>query len=99
MPHARRHGHDHEHGEGGHEHHHHHHGNPDELDVVIMPVKSLDERDLTTARDAAALVFSDWESRTKEGDTPEQGLTGVALDGAIGERHCHDQRTESWCAA
>jgi G3E family GTPase len=33
---------DHEHGEEGHEHHHHH-GNPDELDVVVMPVKSLDE--------------------------------------------------------
>src|SRR6185369_16796596 len=34
------HGHGHEHGNGDHDHHHHH-GNPDELDVVVMPVKSL----------------------------------------------------------
>ena len=65
--------HDHEHGD--HEHEHHHHGNPNELDVVIMPLKSLDEKDLVTARDAAVLVFSDWESRTKEGDTIAPGGT------------------------
>jgi G3E family GTPase len=68
------HEHDHEHVDGGHEHHHHH-GNPNELDVVILPVKSLAETDLAAARDAAALVFSDWESRTKDGDTIAPGGT------------------------
>ena len=65
--------HDHEH--EAHEHHHHHHGNPNELDVVVMPVKSLDEKDLTAAINAAVHVFSDWESRTKEGDTLAPGAT------------------------
>ncbi len=66
-------GHDHGHDHEGHEHHHH--GNPNELDVVVMPVKSLDEKDLTAARDAAVLVFSDWESRLKNGDTVLPGAT------------------------
>ena len=66
-------GHDHAHGDD--EHAHHHHGNPNELDVVVMPLKSLDEADLATARDAAVLVFSDWESRTKDGDTIAPGAT------------------------
>jgi G3E family GTPase len=65
-------GHDHEHGEG---HDHHHHGNPNELDIVVMPVKSLSDADIATARDAAVLVFSDWESRLKEGDTVVPGAT------------------------
>ena len=69
------HDHDHAHGEEGHEHHHHHHGNPNELDVVVMPVKSLAEADLTAAREAAVHVFSDWESKTKEGDTIAPGAT------------------------
>ena len=68
--------HDHEHAHGEHEHeHHHHHGNPDELDIVVMPVKSLDEKDLTTARDAAVLTFSDWENKVKDGDTFTPGGT------------------------
>ena len=65
----------HDHGHGDEDHAHHHHGNPNELDVVVMPVKSLDDNDLTTARDAAMLVFSDWESRTKDGDTISPGAT------------------------
>ncbi len=68
------HEHDHEHGHDG-EHHHHHHGNPNELDVVVMPVKSLAEKDLDAAREAGVLTFSDWESRTKEGDTITPGAT------------------------
>ena len=40
-----------------------------------MPVKSLDEKDIVTARDAAVLVFSDWESRVKDGDTIAPGGT------------------------
>jgi G3E family GTPase len=64
------HGHDH-----GHDHAHHHHGNPNELDVVILPVKSLDEAELAKARDAAVHVFADWESRTKHGDTITPGAT------------------------
>jgi G3E family GTPase len=63
------------HEQGDHEHHHHHHGNENELDVVVMPVKSLGESDLAAARDAAVLVFSDWESRLKEGDTLLPGAT------------------------
>ncbi|MFT3784251.1 MAG: GTP-binding protein [Nibricoccus sp.] len=66
--------HDHEHGEG-HEHHHHHHGNPDELDVVVMPLKSLDEKDIATARDAAVVTFSDWENKVKDGETLAPGGT------------------------
>lgn len=67
------HGHDHEH--EGHEHHHHHHGNENELDVVVMPLKSLSEADIATARDAAVQVFSDWETRRKDGDTMLAGAT------------------------
>jgi G3E family GTPase len=59
----------------GHDHSHHHHGNPDELDVVIMPVKSLDEKDLTVCRNAAVLSFSDWENRVAEGETVAPGAT------------------------
>ena len=44
------------------EHHHHHHGNPNELDVVVMPVKSLEETDINAAREAAVRTFSDWET-------------------------------------
>jgi G3E family GTPase len=79
------HEHGHEHAEG--EHHHHHHGNPNELDVVIMPAKSLDEKDLAPARDAAAVVFSDWEARTKEGDTLVPGATLYRL--LLNDGHGH----------
>jgi len=68
--HDHEHGHDHE----GHEHHHHH-GNPDELDVVVMPLKSLDEKDIATARDAAVVTFSDWENKVKDGETFQTGGT------------------------
>jgi G3E family GTPase len=68
--------HDHEHEDHDeHEHHHHHHGNPDELDVVVMPLKSLDEKDIATARDAAVVTFSDWENKVKDGDTFVPGGT------------------------
>lgn len=76
--HDHEHGHDHGDGDGDHDHaegHHHHHGNPDELDVAILPVKSLDEPELTRARDAAVGVFADWESRTKDGETITPGTT------------------------
>ena len=73
---------DHDHGKCDHEHHHH--GNENELDVVVMPVKLPVNGDLTTpeaqaaiaiARDAAVLVFADWEARLKEGDTLVPGAT------------------------
>ncbi|HEY0947565.1 MAG TPA: GTP-binding protein, partial [Opitutaceae bacterium] len=67
------HAHDHDHGDG--HHHHHHKGNENELDVVIMPVKSLDEKDLNVARDAAVLTFADWENRVKPGETVTPGGT------------------------
>ena len=66
-------GHDHDHGEDG--HHHHHHGNPNELDVVILPVKSLDEADLAAARESAVRVFADWETRLRDGDPVLPGAT------------------------
>jgi hypothetical protein len=66
------HAHDHE-GEAG--HHHHHHGNENELDVVIMPAKSLQPADIATARDAAAVMFSDWETRVKAGEPVIPGAT------------------------
>jgi G3E family GTPase len=72
------HDHDHDHHDhaGDHAHHHHHpHGNENELDVVVLPVKSLDERDLATARDAALLTFSDWENRVTQGDAIVPGGT------------------------
>ena len=58
------HDHGHDHGAEGHDHDHHHHGDENELDVVILPVKSLDEAELARARDRAVAVFSDWEGRT-----------------------------------
>ncbi len=73
--------HDHDDGHEGHDHgheghdHHHHHGNPNELDVVIMPVKSLEERDRTISLNAAVLSFADWESRVKDGETVAPGAT------------------------
>ncbi len=78
------HGPDHDHGHGDDDHHHHHHGNPNELDVVIMPLNVPPGGDfasgeakaaLDAAVAAAVLVFSDWESRTKEGETVAPGAT------------------------
>jgi len=66
--HADHHGHDH-----GHEHDHecgpdcgHNHN---ELDVVVMPLKSLDEKDLAASINAAVLVYSDWEKIVQPGET------------------------------
>jgi G3E family GTPase len=86
--HGHDHGHDHDHGDGDHDHHHHHHhGNPNELDIVVMPVKSLADTDLAAAREAAVLVFADWESRLKDGDTVFPGGTLHRL--LLTEGHAH----------
>ena len=66
------HDHGHDHGEDG---HHHHHGNPNELDVVILPVKSVDEPALAAAREVAVRAFADWETRLKAGDAVIPGTT------------------------
>ncbi|HEY9248590.1 MAG TPA: GTP-binding protein, partial [Rariglobus sp.] len=89
-------GHDHGHDHDGHEqgeedhdhdgHHHHHHGPEGTLDIVVMPVKSFAEADLVAARDAAVLVFSDWENKVQPGDTLVPGGTLQRLQ--IGE-HAH----------
>jgi len=68
------HGHDHDHGEEGHDHHHHH-GNPNELDVVILPVKSTEDPAIAAALDTAVRVFADWETRLKDGDPVLPGAT------------------------
>ena len=81
------HDHGHEHGEEG---HHHHHGNPNELDVVVLAVSEIgdaapsprpDRTEIGVAPSHAAAietavrVFSDWETRLKEGDTVIPGAT------------------------
>jgi len=62
------HGHDHDHECGpdcGHNH--------NELDVVVLPLKSLDEKDLAAAITATVLVYSDWEKVTAPGETITAG--------------------------
>lgn len=39
-----------------------------QMDVALLPVKSLGETDIATAREAAVLVFSDWETVLVSGD-------------------------------
>jgi G3E family GTPase len=64
--HAHDHAHDHECGEAcGHNH--------NELDLVVMPVKSLDEKDLAASINAAVLTYSDWEKITLPGETVTTG--------------------------
>ncbi len=88
--------HGHDHGDEGHSHeghdHHHHHGAEGTLDIVVMPVKSFSEADLAAARDAAVLVFSDWENQVKPGETVTPGGTLQRLQ--IGEHaHAHFELT------
>jgi len=83
------HDHAHDHAHGPDEHAHHHHGNPNELDVVVMPLKSLAAADLAVARDAAVLVFSDWEARTRAGETVVPGATRHRL--LLEDGHGHFQ--------
>ncbi|MES1168901.1 MAG: GTP-binding protein, partial [Oleiharenicola lentus] len=60
------HEHDHECGEEcGHDH--------NELDVAVMPLKSLHEKDLAATINAAVLTFSDWEKVTQPGETIAAG--------------------------
>jgi len=72
-------GHDHDHaghadGESAeHAHAHHHHGNPDELDIVVLPVKSLEKADLDAAIEAAVVSFSDGESVVLDGENFDPG--------------------------
>lgn len=91
--HDHEHDHDNEHEHEGHEsnahdhHHHHHHGNPNELDVVIMRVKSTEEADVKAACEAAAVVFSDWENKVADGDVIVPGGTLQRL--LLSEGHGH----------
>ena len=82
------HDHDHAHSDQGHSHegHHHHHGADGTLDIVVIPVKSFAEADLAAARDAAVLVFSDWENKVAPGDIVTPGGTLQRLQ--IGD-HAH----------
>jgi len=65
-----------EHGDGDGAHdHHHHHGDANELDVALLPVKSLEAADLAAARDTAVAVFSDWENAVRPGETVAPGTT------------------------
>lgn len=67
--------------DGGHEHSagqqndHHHHGDANELDLALLPVKSLDSTDLAAARDTAVEVFSDRENLVKPGEAVAPGTT------------------------
>jgi G3E family GTPase len=67
--------HDHDHSHEGCDHDHHHGGNENELDIVVMPVKSLDDADINRSCDAVVDVFGDWETILKEGDTVVTGAT------------------------
>ena len=75
---------DHEHGHEPGEDDHHHHGDENELDVALMPVKSLDAIDLAAARDLAVQVFSDQEKPVKPGDAVTPGTTLQRLQLADG---------------
>ncbi len=78
-------GHGDEDGHGHEGHDHHHHGEHDhecgeacghdhnELDVVVMPLKSVDDKDLATSINAAVLTFSDWEKVVQPGETINAG--------------------------
>ncbi|HTL69577.1 MAG TPA: GTP-binding protein [Lacunisphaera sp.] len=67
--------------EHGHHHEHDHDCGPDcghdhnELDVVVLPVKSFDEPVLTTAINATVQTYSDWEKITLPGETITPGAT------------------------
>ena len=62
------HDHDHECGEDcGHDH--------NQLDVVVVPLRSLDEKDLQAAIDATVLTFSDWDKIVLPGETITPGAT------------------------
>jgi G3E family GTPase len=61
--------HHHSHGAEGHTHDHHHHGNPDELDVVVLPIASLEPAVIDAAIKTAVVTFSDWENTVKDGET------------------------------
>ncbi|OAM86968.1 cobalamin biosynthesis protein P47K [Termitidicoccus mucosus] len=89
------HHHDHDgHDDGDHdhdEHHHHHHGNPDELDIVVVPIKDLEETTLAAAIDGAVLTFADWENRVADGDliTPGNTLQRLLLKDEHGHYKLH----------
>jgi G3E family GTPase len=85
---------DHDHepaGELGHDqvHHHdhaehdHHPGDENELEIALLPVKSLDALDLAAARDTAVKVFSDRENTVRPGASVAPGTTlqRLQLDG------------------
>ncbi|HVZ66381.1 MAG TPA: GTP-binding protein [Lacunisphaera sp.] len=66
-----------------HEHHHDHDHecgpdcghNHNELDVVVLPVKSFDEPVLTAAVNATVQTYSDWEKITLPGEAISAGAT------------------------
>jgi len=76
--------HDHDHADG--HSHHHHRGGENELDVLVVPVPSLGESDIASARDQAAAVFSGPERRVKCGERIRPGapLNRLQLDGGNG---------------
>jgi len=75
------------HDHGGHEHEgcdheHHHHGDPNELDVVVLPAPLSDGAPVGSdeaagqfkaAADGAVPLFSGWENRVAEGDSLTPG--------------------------
>jgi len=67
--------HDHEHHDCGHDHHHDHERNENELDVVVIHSASLNEADISAAREIALKTFSDWERKVSEGESLELGST------------------------
>jgi G3E family GTPase len=68
--------------EGGHGHHHHDHDHEcgeacghdhNSLDVVVLPVASLDDKVLAPAINATVQTYSDWENVKQPGESLEVG--------------------------
>ncbi|HKB90869.1 MAG TPA: GTP-binding protein [Opitutaceae bacterium] len=78
------HDHDHNHGNGEHDHHH---GEEGKMDVVILPVKSLDDTTIAQAVEKADRIFADWESNLTPGDTVIPGSVLHRLDIEGGHAH------------
>jgi G3E family GTPase len=85
--HEHEHGHGHGAGEEGSHDHHHHHGNENELDLVVLPVKSFDEKDIAAAREAAVVTYSDWETKLAPGETVVPGAKLYRLQLEDGHAH------------
>jgi G3E family GTPase len=74
--------HDHHHDDAGHESGHHHHGDENELDLVVLALslsrgpapEDVAEPAIAAAEAQAVRLFSEWETRLKDGGDAAPGL-------------------------